>query len=75
MPDLDESSAVGVYRALAGACQEALTECLIKRYQLRAALEALHATQNGPPLDKYSDRWEQAMRLTRTALGLDQEEA
>lgn len=36
--------------------------------ELAEALRILYDFQNGPPLEKYRDEWNEAMRLARTAL-------
>lgn len=43
--------------------------------RLRDALESLVDLQNGPPLPKYADEWELAMRTARRLLGRDTEDA
>ena len=43
--------------------------------ELYEALEHLHAEQNGPPLEKYKKRWEEAMRKTEAALSKARGEA
>ena len=46
-----------------------LVQVEVNRARLREALEALRDVQNDPPLVKYQDQWNAAIRLADAALG------
>ena len=53
---------------LAGVWRDSDVSLIAAAPDLYEALEQLHAEQNGPPLEKYKTRWEEAMRKTEDAL-------